>query len=321
MRIILPLSLLGLLAAAIWAHFDYRDREGEIDTSPVVITDLAERARMGEEQRALGICMRAYQQMVDADPENAEAQLGLLRAAMRLSAVAPRQTDINDVLRTATNGYETRRARIDPDERVLQETLHEWMDLRLHHNWYLARASIAMWLATRGDEDALAEIDDLNRQGPFYRDHFSYAQRYYPNWTGVAPTVEKFLSAGDLDGRIYAGVTLLMYNRIFGVGQELLDRFRGTIRDTFIEAKANMRPDMNDNGPGTSGGQTLLGLALLRDKDTTRILARMSPLEHPYLGTVLANARMWAGLDPIEAVDFEGRKHKDWHPASSISVA
>ena len=197
---------------------------------------------------------------------------------------------------------------------MLQESLREWIDLRLHHNWYLARASVAMWLATRGAEEAMAEFDDLNRQGAFYRDHLSYAQRYYPNWTGIAPTVEKFLSAGDLDGRIYAGVTLLMYNRIFGVGRELLDRFRGTIRDTFIEAKANMRPDMNDNGPGTPGGQTLLGLALLRDKDTTRILVRMSPLEHPYLGTVLANARMWAGLDPIEAVDFEARKHKNWHP-------
>ena len=302
------------MATAIWAYRDYNQREGQVDPTHLFADGPAERARLGEEERALGLAMTAYQEMLESDPENAQAQLGLFRASMRTSGVAPQRSDASEVLRGVIGNYLERRERIDPDETVLQQCLHEWIELRMHHDWYLARASVAMWLATRGNKEAFEEIKDLNRQGPFFRDHFAYAQRYMPNWTGIAPLVEQYLQADDIVARIYAGVTLLQYNRIYGVGQDLLDRHRSTLRASFIEAKANLRPDMGDNTPSTPGGQTLLGLALLGTKDTRRILERMSPMEHPYLAAVLANARLWAGLDPIEKVDFEKPKYRSWSP-------
>ncbi|MHC4953970.1 MAG: hypothetical protein ACYTGZ_08770 [Planctomycetota bacterium] len=316
MRILLPISLILLIASAIWAPQRHAARQAEIDTSGLIVADPRQRAATGEKDRALGLAMTAYREILEKDPSDAEALLGLFRASLRLGGVVPRQPGIMELLQSIAVQYSEQRDHIDPDGTVLQEAVGDWIQLRLTHEWYLARASLAIWLVSRGDQRGYDEILDLIRQGPFWRDYFSYCQRVLPNWVGVERLVRHFLedATDNVEARLYASVTLLYYNRLYGVGGELLKKHRGAIRTMFIEWKTAMMPELHDNSSLTPGGQLMLGLALIQDKDARRILARMRVLDHPYLATALGSARLWAGIDSLDKVDTKGRAFEQLFP-------
>jgi len=314
MRILLTLSLVLFVGSAIWAPRKFRDRRPEIDTSALAVGTPEERAAQAEKEHALGPAILAYREILEKDPKNLDALRGMFRATVRLGAAAPRQPDIADILQQVARQYLAALPAIDPDGSLLQDSLRDWVDVRLHHSWYLARGAISMWLESRGEQAAYDEIRDLMRQGPFWRDYYSYCQRYMPEWAGVARFVDADLVGNNQEARIYAAVTLLTYNRLYLVGEDMMKKHGRLLRDVLIEAKADMQPNIHDNSPGTPGGQTILGLALLRDKDARRILARMRLLDHPYLSRVLENARFWAGLDPWEKADFESRGYEHWYP-------
>jgi len=315
MRILLPLSILVLVASAVWAPLEFRAREPQVDTSGLELGTARERAARAEKDRAIGPALHAYQDLRTEDPNDLEALRGLLRATLRLSASMPRQSDIGEALQRVATDYLAALPEVDPDGSLLQESLREWVDIRIHHDWYLARAAVAMWLASRNDPAGRDEILDLMRRGPFWRNYYSYCQRFYPGWSGVEGFVREHLASDDDDKRIYAAVTLLIYHRIWGVGDDLLKQHGRAIRDLLIKAKAELEPSQYDSQPGTPGGQTILGLALLRDRDSRRILASMRLLDHPYLARVLEIARFWAGIDPWEKADFDSRKYETWYPS------
>jgi len=315
MRILLILSLLALVASAVMAPMHFKAREGTIDASSLEVKAARARAAQADEERALGTAILAYNEILEASPGDLDAIRGLFRATVRLSAVAPRQPAVAEIIQGVAMAYLQSLPDVDPDAQVVHNALREWVDLRLHNPWFIARATVATWLSARGDQAGYDEIRKLMSLGPFHINYYGFAQRMFPNWVGVELHVKKDLESKREDYRLYAGVTLLMYNRAYGVGEELLKKYRTSIRDTLIRASAKLVPDSGDNSSVTPGGQTILGLALLQDRDARRILVRMRALDHPYLARVLEVARFWAGLDPWEMADFDSRRYDHWYPS------
>ena len=306
--LLLSIVVLGLSA---WLGPRFRaDRDASIDTSSLLIADPMARARLGEQERALGLTLRGYEAVLKADPTNAEATNGIMRAAVRLSAVAMGQQGISHILLGAFEQYVGNRAVTDPDGEQLNTALGNWIELRRHHEWFLARAAVGMWLAARGDARGIEDLDDLSRKGPFWREYFPYVQRYRPDWGGVEAQVRHWLEGSDLMARIYAGVTLMTYRRLYGVGDDLWSRHKRAIGDALLESASAMRPNPDHDRAETPGGLTLLGLALFDSPTTDRMIKKMQPIEHPYLGRVVILAKLWSGAMPFSDVDFDNRRYE-----------
>ena len=314
MRILLTLSLLALVASAVMAPRHFNAREGTPDASSLILKDARERAALAEKEVALGTAILAYNEILESDPGDLDAIRGLLRATTRLGAAAPRQPHIAEIIQGVAMAYLKSLPEVDPDGTILQECLTEWVKIRVDHPWYIARAAVGIWLGSRGDPRGYEAIRHLMKLGPFHPFYYSHCQRYFPNWLGVEKHVVTDLESEHDDVRVYAGVTLLLYNRLYGVGEELLEKHRSAIRSTLFKYFTSLVPDEADNSSFTPGGQTILGLALLRDKHARRMIARMTRLEYPHLASVVENARFWTGLDPWEKANFESRRYDHWFP-------
>ena len=314
MRLLFPTAALVLLAVSIWYAPRVREERMRLDATPkLALDDPVERAQLGEKERSLGLMLRGYEAALQADPENLEAAKGLVRAGIILSAVAPGQRDVQPVLLGVAEVYRRTADRIDPDGAFVDAALEDWIRIRRANSWFLARASLEIWLAARGVEESQKELAGYQDRGPFHLEFFPYCQRELPAWRGVAPIVEKCLEGTDLGARVGAGVTLMIYRRLYGLGEDLWEKHRRAIGDALIEAKGSMRPNPDQRTGGSIGGQILLGLALYDDPTTDRIIARMKPVAHPYLGRIVTVAQCWSGAVPFESIDFEDRRYNVWY--------
>ncbi|MEM8883957.1 MAG: hypothetical protein AAGD14_07815 [Planctomycetota bacterium] len=314
-RLLFPLLALGLLGWSLWAAPNHRRaREAGIDLTGVIYESAQQRADEGEKARALGVALRGYEELLVESPEDVEAMRGLIRNGLTLSAVALGQADLTPVMGAIEEVFRKNREKIDPDGARLQEWMRTWVRLRREHISFLGPAAVNIWMAARGEERGRDELVAYTKKGPFHLEFLTYAIYQLPNWTGVEPIVKLYLEGESLEGRVFAGVTLMVYRRLYGVGDELWERHKGDIGAALVESKSKMRPDPNQDAPRSPGGMTLLGLALYPSDAARRIVARTQPVQHPYLAKVVTLAQCWAGLKPFESIDFESREYSVWLP-------
>ena len=315
MRLILPIFAVVLLAASAWFAPKIRSERLAAPAGPQFgISDPRERARIGEKEKALGLIVRGYEETLAANPDDIEAARGFVRGGVLLSAVSVGQRDVRHVVEAATQVYVANALRIDPDGELLDKFIQEWIAIRRANPWFLAHASIDIWMASRGGAEEQANLQKFLTMGPFWREYFPYCQRQLPSWIGVEPMVRVCLETGELSAQISAAVTLMMYRRIYGLGEELWQKHKRAIGDALIEGKSAMTPNADIRAGGSTGGQVLLGLALYDDPTTQRIVARLKPIEHPYLGRIVTIAKCWSGAIPLESIDFEDRRYNVWYP-------
>ena len=140
----------------------------------------------------------------------------------------------------------------------LAEVIETWGRERLQFPWehrlgFYARASVAIYLAARGDAAGRDMLSRLAENPRFYQEVFPYYRRYRPSWPAVEPMVVHFLEHGGLGARVEAGVTLLEYNALFGVGDELVDRHLNDIHAAITEVRDRLRRAAVDEDTATSG--------------------------------------------------------------------
>jgi hypothetical protein len=317
MRLILPISAILLLVASAWLAPKLHSERQNASAGPKFgIDDPKERAAAGEREKALGLMLRGYEEILLKDPSDIEAARGFVRGGVILSAVSLGQRDVRHVVMAATQVYANNAKLIDPDGDLMERIIQEWIAIRRANSWFLAHASIDIWMASRDvkeSQDTLVAFVQ-KKMGPFWREYFPYCQRHLPSWCGVEPMIRVCLEEGELAAQVNAAVTLMMYRRIYGLGEELWQKHKRAIGAALIQAKSAMTPNADVRSGGSVGGQVLLGLALYDDPTTQRIIARLKPIEHPYLGRIVTVAQCWSGAIPLESIDFEDRRYNVWYP-------
>lgn len=326
MRIFTALAALGLLASAYLAPRHHEGRATAFSIARFVIPDARERARKGEEARELGVAMDAYKELAEGHP----GDLGLLRDRIRtgflIGAVSLGQADIPELVWTQAKAYVEGRKGIDPDGSLLKGILDRWLDERLHFDMAVSvypRASTAIYLAARGDAAGREMLFELARRGEtmggFHMQFFPYVRRYHPGWAAVEPLVVHYMEKGDAAARVEAGVALLDYNHLFGVGDELVERHLPSIRAAVREMLDRMRKPANQ--PSDAGRAAIFCMALLamrgEEEEMRTLAAAKSERELlyyvPFADTVRV-ARVCAGLDPFASMGPLTVRFKDLDP-------
>ncbi len=311
MRVALILALACLIASAIGAHYYFEARPTALSLSVFLHDNPNERAVWGEQNRSLGAALSAYEQMAMADNDDYEAIWKGIRTGILISGTGYTETGLPGVLRAfLTVDYPRIRPHVDPDGRRLRDTVREWQRLRMKSEQFHIKAGTALWLAARGAKEGHDRLKVFFKKGPFYREFFSYAVAERPHWRCVGPVVEHYLTGDDLAGRVEAGVALLEYNALYGVGKELLDRSLRDIRAAFREFKANLKPGLDLIEKGRAE-VCVFGIALLAQrgyKEERRIIETMweNRLRYPEVAALLRVARMPAGLRDFPVRDTDG---------------
>ncbi|MDH3590775.1 MAG: hypothetical protein OER88_02790, partial [Planctomycetota bacterium] len=198
--------------------------------------------------------------------------------------------------------YLAQRARIDPDGSFLKEMMNEWIDLRLQHTGFYARASLAMFLATVNDPRGHEMMKGFSQKGPYFSQFFPFVRAHLVHWNAVEPMVRHYLETGDVEGKTEAGYTLLVYEAIFELGRDLLDKHEADIREAFLTIRRQLRaPDRRNPillSVGTTAMQGLAMLALRGDKGVRTVLRKMRPVEVPFHVEPMRAARYVAGIKP-----------------------
>jgi len=325
MRLLTVLAATALLGSAFLASRHYARREESVPIDRFITKDPAARVREGEAAKELGVAMAGYEELLKNHPEDADALRGRIRTAYRLGAVGLGQPRLPEFVYSLAQDYLANRQRIDPDGKFLQEMVRQWVEGRLQLDWkkqvgFYARASAAIFTAARGDPRGLDAVLEFTRQGAFYLEFFPFARRYHPAWPVVEPLVTLYLQQDDLGGRVEAGVTLLDYADLFGVGGDLVERFLPVIRDSVREMRERVRV-FSDDGASDSGRMAIVGMAflanrgdeeemrLLNESRNERELARYAP--H---ADAVRIARLWVGLDPFSTMGPLTVRFKDLDP-------
>ncbi|MHC4940228.1 MAG: hypothetical protein ACYTHK_14880 [Planctomycetota bacterium] len=311
-NVLLVASLAGL-GVSIWIAPTLRGEAQRAAEAGLVIEDPLERGRKGDTEQALGLALGGFEQVLADEPENAEAILGSLRAGARLSATTIGRPGIGERIAKAIAPYALHHERVDPQGDALEEAMQEYIRLRLENKWYLVRGTTGTFLAGRGMERGNQEVRSLMSQGPYWREYFPAVLRYLPGWEGAEPIVRQYLEGSDLAGRAVAGMALMVYRRLYGVGDELWTLHRAAIGEAILRTRNSMLPDANDYLPDHPGGLTLLALALYDTPTSDRIVEKMTPAEHPYLPRVVALAKLWAGFGDFSAIDFGDPRYSTWN--------
>lgn len=258
------------------------------------------RVALGEKEGMLGVQLLAWEDRWNAHPGDLEALRGRFRLGLKIGAVALSQPRIQELVMEEVRDYLKYRAELDPDGALLQEVLADWIALRLDHPYFHASASVAIYLAARGDQRGFDKILQFTRTGRFYGEFFRYARRFHPPWEVTGFVIRHYLEQGDLNGRVQAGATLLEYNGLFGLGEDLLRQYLALIRDALHEAAANLEADPADAEVLSRGEACLIGLALLDGPEERAILERLREEDVPRYVTTLRMVRVWVGLEPWE---------------------
>jgi hypothetical protein len=311
---VLLVAALASLGVSIWFAPRVRGAGGAVDTSGLILSDPLERGRWGDEHGALGVAISGYGSLAESEPGHPEATNGLMRAAARLAGVGLGNPALSGLLVKAFSFYVEHHRAADPDGAQLDAAIREFARIRGNHPWYVARAGLAMFLLSKDAERANAILDELMKQGPLWREWFPAVQRHLPAWHGIESNVRHHLEHADRGARVFAGVTLMMYRRIYDVGNELWEQHREAIGKALLDSLASMMPDGSESYPSSQSGMVLLGLALYDSPASIRIVERLKPVDHPYLPRVVTLAKLWAGLKPFSSVDFEDRRYDAWSP-------
>ena len=270
MRILLGLVAVGLAASAHYAPRLHAERPGSLPLEGFVTDDPIERAAWGDEHRSLGSALSGYEEAHAASGDD-ELLRQRIRVGLLIGAVALGQPGLHELVRVQTTDYLERRGEIDPDGTFIRGVVREWLDERVNFDWlhrqgFYSRASASIYLSARRQEAGRKMLWTLVSEGRFYREFFPYVRRKHPSWPAVEPLVRHYLEKGGLGGlggRVEAGVTLLDYYVLFGVGKELLDRWLPDIRDAIREMRVRLRSGEPDDETSAIGPHAILGLAML----------------------------------------------------------
>jgi hypothetical protein len=298
-RLFAALSALLLLASGLVAP-GVRERRARADELRLYDPDPKVRARTAEREGWLGAALNGYLEWAALEPHDLEAQRGLFRAGMRLSAAGLGQVGIeNEVVRPRIVYYLENRARLDPDGSLLRAMLAEWIDLRLKHDWFKMRAAVAMHLAGIGDPRGVEVLLALARDGPFHAEFFPYARRFHPRFPGVRALAEHYLRGGNLAGRVQAGVTVADYAVLFGEGTDLLETFGAEIRAALRETVSHLAPTTTGDFERIEAGHAaIFGLVALGGAGEIALLRSLDPVRNPAYAATMRVARIGAGLEP-----------------------
>ncbi|HEX5139145.1 MAG TPA: hypothetical protein VFY93_19410 [Planctomycetota bacterium] len=324
MRPLMLLAVATLLGSLFFATRHYTRREAALPTTRFVTPDAASRAAGPFEAGQLGVALGGYEDLVREKPQDLEAMRGLFRTTLAIGSVGLGQPGIPEKVRAAADTYLRERHRLDPDGTLLQQVARRWVDGRLRVDWYnqagfYACAATAIFVGARGDPKGPETLLSITNQGNFYLEFFPFARRYHPGWPIVAPLVAHYVENGDLAARVEAGVTLLEYNALFGVGGDLLERHLPAVRDAIREMREHVRR-LTSEGASDVGRASILGTALLADRgeqEEIRLLAaakgeRERSIYAPHADTVRI-ARLWTGLDDFSAMDPLSSRYKELH--------
>jgi hypothetical protein len=326
MRALTALAVAALLASAYLAPRHHARREPDFPIGRFVTADAAVRAREGEAGKALGVTMGAYEDLLRDRPGDPDALKGRIRTGFLIGSVGLGQPGLQDLVRAQALAYLERRKELDPDGTLLKGIVAQWLDGRLHFDWFqqqgfFACAATSILLSAHGDARARDMLLELSRHGAFYIQFFPFARRFHPGWPAAETLILHYLEHGDLAARVEAGVTLLDYHALFGVGSDLVDRFLPVIRASVAEMRQRVRT-FTDEGASDAGRAALIGMALLAnrgDADEMRLLAEAKTEREllfyaPHADTVRI-ARMLVGLDDFATMGPLTVRYKDLDPA------
>jgi hypothetical protein len=317
MKLALSLAVVALAASVVLAPRYARgiDEEFFWDTDP------ARRAARGEEEGSLGVILAGNEDLFQATGD-LDALRKRIRTGMLLGAVAMGQPGLDQLVMTQVDDYMARREELDPDGTFLQEIIEKWVHERVHFDWrtrpgFYARASTSMFLAARGDPVGRDMLMTLMDQGGFYTEFFPYVRARHPGWGGVEPVLRRYLEKGTLAARIEAGVTLLDYYILFGVGGDLWEEFGAKVRAAFLEMRRRVLGFAQDQETVGSGGTALIGIAMvgmLGSEKERRIITRDRPASYGGHVDLMKIARVWIGLDGFEKYEQTSVKFRDLEP-------
>jgi hypothetical protein len=227
---------------------------------------------------------------------------------------------------TQAKAYLEGRKGIDPDGTMLKGILDRWLDERLHFDMSQSvypRAATAVFLAARGDAAGREMLYELARRGEsmggFHMQFVPFARCFHPGWAAAEPLVVYYMEKEDINARIEAGLTLLDYNHLFGVGDELVKRYLPSIRAAVREKRERMRRLADE--PTDVGRAAIFAMALLamsgEEEEMRTLAAAKNERELLYyvpFADVVRVARVCAGLDPFSAMGPLTLRFKDLDP-------
>ncbi|MFQ5843780.1 MAG: hypothetical protein ACE5JG_02205 [Planctomycetota bacterium] len=309
--LLLGVAALGIsVPGALWAHAARRP-----DPDRFFESDPRQRADRGERERWWGAALSGSEQATADDPTDGEMLRRRFRNTLRVAALAVKEAGLSVLLAENVEIYLARREAIDPDGRLLEEALHEFVNLRLElplPHFFYARVGVAVYLAGRGDPRGTRVMWECVSQGPLYGELFRFARRYHPPFPALREFVVHYLEQGNLDARIQAAGTLLEYHGIYGEGADLLERYRPMIRADCKEALIRLYRPTQNLEVRDAGGVALFNLALLGG-DEDRELLRTLPAgrgEPPQHVTAFRVARFACGLTPLRRMGLTSARFK-----------
>jgi hypothetical protein len=312
MRILVAVGLIFLVGSALFAPQVRRSRKTGPDPALFADTDPRARIELGEAESALGVAYSGYEELSRTDPDDLDALRGRIRTGLTIAAAAPDRAEAPRLIREQVDEYLARREILDPDGTLLHSILDRWVEIRLEHPSFFLQSSYAVPLAARGDERGQSRIDRYVREGPFERHIFNLARLLHLHWDLVGPLVEHYLARDGkeaLDGRVQAALTLLEYNRVHGLGQELLDANRDRIRASFREVIEGLGPVRRSPTMLQMGVNALQGLALLREAQDIETIRGLNPVRYGAFADLIRIVKMWVGLDSFSRFEVGG---VDW---------
>ena len=306
MRLVAVLATLILAASAWYAPTIRAGKTASFAASEFAVSDPAERVRIGKKERALGIQLAGYDELINGGSKDPAHRLGRIRIGILLGAAVDAHKGLGELVQAQIRDYIEHRETIDPDGSFIRELMRDWIRLKTQNpDHFYQRVAVLIFRAAAGEKDALTELLKYNERGPFYSQFFPFVRSHFLRWNVVEPFVKyqlERLDDKDIYGFVEASYTLLLYESIFGVGTELLDSNLDEIRDAMKTVYGRLaRPDPTNRlliGAGVSVLRGMTILALRGDRDFRKILIQAEPVEMPYHLEYLAVAKTALGPLP-----------------------
>jgi hypothetical protein len=324
MRILTYAAVAVLLASLFLAARHYARRDANFPMARFVTPDAASRAGGGYEAGELGIALGGYEDLVRDRPDDIDALRGLFRTTFLVGSVGLGQPQFAERVHAQAEAYLAHRDRMDPDGTFLQSVLRQWIDCRVRVDWYhqvgfYACAATAIFAGARGDPKGPETLAAITKEGHFHVEFFPFARRFHPGFSAVEPLVVHYLEHGDLPARVEAGVTLLDYHALFGVGGELVDRHLPLIRDSIREMRRRVRA-FTDDGASGAGRAAIIGTALLanrgEEEEMRALVEAKGEREIKFYAAhadTVRIARLWTGIESFSTMGPLTSRYRELH--------
>lgn len=301
MRILAALSL-AILGLSAWLAPRFRQKGAAgLPDETFFERDPVARIARAEREGPLGALFVGYEERCREQPDDMAALAGRIRTGLKLGAAVLNDGSVGEMVHRQVEDYLRFRSRLDPDGKLLQEILSEWLGIRLEHRYWHAQVSAAIYLAARGDPRGFRKFEEYEKRGKFYGEFFRYTRRFHPAFRAARPVIEHYLELGELNGRVQAGTALLDYHTLFGEGADLLGKYGAEIRDAIFEATSPVPSQFTDGENRDRTEAAILGLAMLHDPAATAKLRTIEDMDAPQYIGALRMARVWAGIEPFDS--------------------